>query len=145
MSVFPDGCPHVWTVFFTYLFFPPAMSIARQAPLSMGFSRPRMLQWVAMPFSRNLLDPGIKPVSLMSPALAGRFFTTSSILAWRIPRAEEPGGLQSMGSHTVRYNCSDLAHTYSVHFCLFGLSVCPFTCHCHTALALWHIPSLLIF
>ena len=57
-----------------------------------------MLQWVAMPLSRDLLDPGIKPVSLMSPELAGRFFTTSSILAWRIPRAEEPGGLQSMGS-----------------------------------------------
>ena len=25
--------------------------------------------------------------------------THSSILAWRIPRTEEPGGLQSMGSH----------------------------------------------
>ena len=25
-----------------------------------------------------------------------------SILAWRIPWAEEPGGLQSMGSHRVR-------------------------------------------
>ena len=25
----------------------------------------------------------------------------SSILAWRIPWAEEPGGLQSMGSHRV--------------------------------------------
>ena len=27
--------------------------------------------------------------------------THSSILAWRIPRTEEPGGLQSMGSHRV--------------------------------------------
>ena len=26
--------------------------------------------------------------------------THSSILAWRIPWTEEPGGLQSMGSHT---------------------------------------------
>ena len=26
----------------------------------------------------------------------------SSILAWRIPRTEEPGGLQSMGSQRVR-------------------------------------------
>ena len=25
----------------------------------------------------------------------------SGILAWRIPRAEEPGGLQSVGSHRV--------------------------------------------
>ena len=30
--------------------------------------------------------------------------THSSILAWRIPWAEEPGGLQSMGSHRVRHN-----------------------------------------
>ena len=28
--------------------------------------------------------------------------THSSILAWRIPWAEEPGGLLSMGSHRVR-------------------------------------------
>ena len=27
--------------------------------------------------------------------------THSSILAWRIPRTGEPGGLQSMGSHRV--------------------------------------------
>ena len=27
--------------------------------------------------------------------------THSSILAWRIPWAEEPGGLRSMGSHRV--------------------------------------------
>ena len=28
--------------------------------------------------------------------------TLSSVLAWRIPRAEEAGRLQSMGSHRVR-------------------------------------------
>ena len=28
--------------------------------------------------------------------------TQSSVLAWRIPRTEEPGGLQSMGSQRVR-------------------------------------------
>ena len=30
--------------------------------------------------------------------------TYSSILAWQIPWTEEPGGLQSMGSHRVRYD-----------------------------------------
>ena len=30
--------------------------------------------------------------------------THSSILAWRIPWTEEPGGLQSMGMHRVRHN-----------------------------------------
>ena len=29
--------------------------------------------------------------------------THSSILAWRIPWTEEPGGLQSIGSQRVRY------------------------------------------
>ena len=28
----------------------------------------------------------------------------SSILAWRIPKTEEPGGLQTMGSQRVRHD-----------------------------------------
>ena len=35
-----------------------------------------MLEWVAVSYSRESFDPGIKPASLVSPALAGRFFTT---------------------------------------------------------------------
>ena len=34
-------------------------------------------------------------------SLEKRMATRSSILAWRIPWTEEPGGLQSMGSHRV--------------------------------------------
>ena len=30
--------------------------------------------------------------------------THASILAWKIPRTEEPGGLQSMGLQRVRHN-----------------------------------------
>ena len=30
--------------------------------------------------------------------------THSSILAWRIPQTEEPGGLQSMGSHRIGHD-----------------------------------------
>ena len=43
--------------------------------------------------------------------------THYSILAWRIPWTEEPGGIQSIGSQRVRHNCSDLsthAHTGSL-------------------------------
>ena len=36
----------------------------------------------------------------------------SSILAWRIPWTEEPGGLQPMGSQRVGHGWSDLAHTH---------------------------------
>jgi len=35
--------------------------------------------------------------------------THSSILAWRIPWTEEPGGLQSIASHRVGHDWSDLA------------------------------------
>ena len=37
--------------------------------------------------------------------------THSSILAWRIPWTEEPGGLQSVGSQRVRHGRSKLART----------------------------------
>ena len=40
--------------------------------------------------------------------------THSSILAWRIPWTEEPGGLQSMGSQRVRYNWA-MNHSCKVH------------------------------
>ena len=43
-----------------------------------GIAKSRLLEWVAMPSSRGIfLTQGIKPVSLVSPALAGRFFTTT--------------------------------------------------------------------
>ena len=39
--------------------------------------------------------------------------TYSSILAWRIPWTEEPGGLQFMGSQRVRHDW--MAHTFTFH------------------------------
>lgn len=44
-------------------------SVARQAPLSIGF--PRQEFWRGLPFlSPDLPNPGIEPLSLLSPALA---------------------------------------------------------------------------
>ena len=37
-------------------------------------------------------------------ALEKEMATHSSVLAWRIPWTEEPGGLQSMGSHRVGHD-----------------------------------------
>ena len=42
-------------------------------------------------------------------ALEKEMATHSSVLAWRIPWREEPGGLPSMGSHRVGHDWSDLA------------------------------------
>ena len=46
---------------------------ALQTPLSMGFSRQEHWSWLSFPSPGDLPHPGIK---LMSPALAGGFFTT---------------------------------------------------------------------
>jgi len=40
--------------------------------------------------------------------------THSSVLAWRIPGTEEPGGLLSMGSHRIGHDCSNLAAAAAV-------------------------------
>ena len=57
-------------------------TVAHQAPMSMGFSRQG--HWSGLPFPSpgHLPNPRIKPVSLMSPALAGGFFTTSA--TWEV-------------------------------------------------------------
>ena len=60
-----------------FLFFETLWTVARQAPLSMGFSRQEYWSGVPCPPPGDLPDLGIEPLSLMSAALAGRFFTTS--------------------------------------------------------------------
>ena len=54
-------------------FFVTSRTVARQAPLSMGF--PRQECWSRLPFpsSGDLPDPGIKSTSLASPVLTGGF------------------------------------------------------------------------
>ena len=43
-----------------------------------GISQARILDWVAFLFLEDFRQPGIKPMSPASPALAGMFFTTSA-------------------------------------------------------------------
>ena len=45
----------------------------------------------------------------------------TSVLAWRIPGTEEPGGLLSMGSHRVGHDWSDLAAAAAASGFLSGL------------------------
>ena len=58
-------------------------TVACRAPLSMGFSRQECCSGLPSPPSGHLPNPRIEPASLMSPALAGRFFTISA--TWEAP------------------------------------------------------------
>ena len=49
------------------------------------------------------------PFTFHFHALEKEMATHSSVLAWRIPGTEEPGGLPSMGSHRVGHDWSGLA------------------------------------
>ena len=57
--------------------------------------------------------------------------THSSVLAWRIPWTEEPGGLLSIGSHRVRHDWSKLA-------CMHALEKEMAT---HSSILAWKIPG----
>ena len=52
-------------------------AVVRQAPLSMGFLRQEYWSGLSFPSPEDLPDPGIPPASLVSPELAGGFFTTA--------------------------------------------------------------------
>ena len=97
-------------------------TVACQASLSMGFSLEEY--WSGLPCSSpgNLPDPGIKPASLKSPALAGGFFTSSTTL-------EAPN----------QYICVCLLSHFS-HVQLFAT---PWTAACQPSLSITNSQSLL--
>ena len=114
----------------------------------MGFSRQEYWSGLPFPTSGVLPDPGIEPLSLKSFALAGIFFTTSATweaqisphsktLAWKIPWAEEPGRLQSMGSlesdTTERLN--DFTFTFHLHALEKEMAT-------HSSDLAWRIPGM---
>ena len=68
---------------------------------------------------RNL--PAMKEIQVQSPGwkdpLEEEMATHSSILAWRIPWTEQPGGLQSMGSQRVRHDWAANTSTF-IYMCV---------------------------
>ena len=70
-------------------------TVACQAPLSMGFSRQKYWSGLPSPPLGDLPQPRVKPVSTMSPALAGGFFITST--TWK---AQKPSL-----HHQTGYTC----------------------------------------
>ena len=66
-------------------------TVARQAPLSIGFPRQEHWNGLPCPPPGDLVDPGIEPTSLASPALAGGFVTA------------EPQGRTEEGKRQARH------------------------------------------
>ena len=99
---------HVWL-------FATLWTIACQASLSMGFSRQEYWSGLLWPPPGDLLDLGIKPVSLISPVLVGGVFTTGT--PWEAPVAQQQriclqcirrGSGKSPGEghgHPLQYSC----------------------------------------
>ena len=56
----------------------PTLCDPMQSSSVHGNLQARIPEWVVFPSPRDLPNPGLKPESLMSLALAGRFFTTST-------------------------------------------------------------------
>ena len=68
------------------LFFANHWTVALQAPLCMGSSTQEYRSGLPGTPAGDLPDPGVIPASLMSPALATVFFTTSAI--WEGPLSQ---------------------------------------------------------
>ena len=68
-----SSCVHAAQSF--WLFVTP-WTVAHQSPLSREFSRQEYWSWLPFPSPWDLPKPGTEPMSLGSPALAGKFFTT---------------------------------------------------------------------
>ena len=93
--------------------FATLLTVARQAPLSMGF--PRQEYWSGLPFPSpgDLPVPGIEPIS---PALASKFFTTEPpgkpLLGEVKSNGENPESLKriiktSSGFRSVNHSCPE--------------------------------------
>ena len=86
-------------------------TVAHQAPLCMRFSRQEY--WSGLPWLSpgDLLDSGIEPMFLMSPALGGRFFTTCA--TWEAPFHQ----YHFMAKHSDGFSSKCYSHTSSSFKC----------------------------
>ena len=90
-------CYAVLSCFNCVRLFATPWTVACQAPLSMGFSRQEYWSGLPCPSPGDLPDPGIRPTSLVSPALTGGFFTTSAAAGSRPPVSTFKGPWDDFG------------------------------------------------
>ena len=75
---YPMATVCVLSCFSRVRLFATLWTVAHLAPLSVGFSRQEYWSGLLCPPPGDLLNPGMEPASLTSPALAAGFFTTSA-------------------------------------------------------------------
>ena len=111
---------------------------AHQAPLSMGF--PRQEYWSGLPFpsSGDLSNPGIKPTSLVSPALVARFFTivaSKTVLKimnflFRKNSIKKNNKNQLQSRDNSVYILSHLFSILKICTCMYRIMLCVVYCIC---------------
>ena len=108
-------------------------TVAKQAPLSMRFLRQEY--WSGLPLlpPGDLPDPGMEPMSLVSPAMAGRFFTTEPPEKPSI----SPKGNSTSILHTFKNKWLQVVKFFSFYQYLVSLPQCSFPSinspHCFSA------------
>ena len=104
--------------------FATSWTAACQAPLSLGFFQARILEWVAIPFSRGSSRPRDRThVSCISCRQVlyhwchqywrKKWQPCPVFLLGKIPWTEEPGRLQAMGSQRVDTTNHTHTHTHT--------------------------------
>ena len=109
--------------------FATQQTVAHKAPPSMGFSRCEYWSGLPCPPPGDLPDPGFEPASLVSPALAGGFFTSSAtiivinisreynyMLCLVTPSSEHPN-IVLWAPGTYSFGISALLYHYVTAFC----------------------------
>ena len=106
---------HACLVSHVQLFVTPR-TVAHQAPLSMGISRQKYWSGLPFPTLGHLPDPGVKPMSFVSPVLAGGFFTT-----------EPPGKPHLSEGYVVIFGCVHMKMSPFLT-CVFFVFLCVCVC-----------------
>ena len=93
---------------------------------SLGFPRSSAVKQLP---ARVRAAEGADSIPVLQSSQAGEMGTHSSVLAWDIPRAEKPGGLQYIGSQRVRHNWPN-EHTrifVSIHLSIYSaIDLCSY-------------------
>ena len=103
------------------------VTVVRQAPLSMGFSRQEYWSGLPIPLPGDLSNQGVEPTSPASPILAGRFFTAES--PWKLDFVYTYWLFKFLFKNCLPQTLSYVASIFQVFkISLVVLFIVPFVC-----------------